>query len=102
MLEDCGMRKLTFTLAILAFGVASAKGDQLITNGTFETGTLAGWTRANQTGSFPGSNFFAVSGTTLPQSGLSTVGPAGGSFYAVSDGVGPGAHALLQTFTVSS
>ncbi len=56
----------------------------------------------NQTGSFPGSNFFAVSGSTTPQSGSSTVGAAGGIYYAVSDAFGPGTHALLQTFTVSS
>jgi hypothetical protein len=77
-----------------------AQASQLITNGGFETGNLAGWTVANLTGSFPGSNFFAISGTTTPQSASTTVGPASGSFYAVSDGAGPGAHALLQSFTV--
>jgi len=77
-----------------------AQASQLITNGGFETGTLSGWTVANQTGSFPGSNFFALSGTTTPQSGSTTVVPATGSFYAVSDGSGPEAHALLQSFTV--
>jgi hypothetical protein len=71
-----------------------------LTNGGFETGTLTGWTVVNQTGSFPGSNFFPLSGTTTPQSGLSTVGPASGNFYAVSDQSGSGTHALLQTFTV--
>ena len=87
--------------SLLAHGSASlAYGGQLLVNGGFETGNLSGWTVANQSGSFPGSNFFAVSGTTTPQSGLSTVGPASGSFYAVSDGQGIGTHALLQAFTV--
>jgi hypothetical protein len=87
---------------MFVFGCGLAHGAQLITNGTFETGTLAGWTVASQAGSFPGSNFFALSGTITPQSGSSTVGPASGSFYAVSDQVGPDAHALLQSFVVPS
>jgi hypothetical protein len=88
-------------LGYLVCGFACfAFGSPLLTNGGFETGTLAGWTVVNQAGSFPGSSFFAVSGTTAPQSSLTTVGPASGTFYAISDGSGPGAHALLQTFTV--
>ena len=78
-----------------------ANANQLIVNGGFETGNLSGWTLANQAGSFPGSNFFIVSGTATPQSASTTVGPASGSFYAVSDALGPGAHALFQSFTVS-
>jgi hypothetical protein len=80
---------------------ASANATSLLVNGGFETGTLAGWTVANQAGSFPGSNFFALNGTLAPQSGLATVGAASGSFYAVSDGNGSGAHALIQLFTVA-
>jgi MYXO-CTERM domain-containing protein len=92
-----GIAKLT----VLMFVTGSlVSGAQLINNGTFETGTLAGWTVASQAGSFAGSNFFALSGTTTPQSGSSTVGPASGTFYAVSDGNGSGAHALLQPFIV--
>jgi hypothetical protein len=93
------IRALGLTLLMLA-GSGAAYSSQLLTNGGFETGTFSGWTVVNQTGSFPGSNFFVVAGTTTPQSGLTTVGPASGSFYAVSDGIGPGAHALIQTFTV--
>jgi hypothetical protein len=90
------------TLIALSLGFpSSAKADQLIINGGFETGTFAGWTVVNALGSFPGSNFFVTGSTTLPQSGLTTVGPASGNFYAVSDQLGGGAHSLLQTFVVA-
>jgi hypothetical protein len=46
-------------------------------------------------------NFFVLNGKTTPQSASSTVGPAAGTFYAVSDGSGPGASTLIQPFTVS-
>jgi len=90
------------TLLTLSLGFpSSAKADQLIINGGFETGTFAGWTVVNRAGSFPGSSFYVSSSTTLPQSGLTTVGPASGNFYAVSDQSGSGTHSLLQTFVVA-
>jgi len=95
------MKRLVHGLALLlCSSVFLANASQLIVNGGFETGNLSGWTVATQPGSIAGSNFFAVSGTTTPQSGLSTAGPASGSFYAVSDGSGPEAHALIQSFTI--
>src|SRR6266702_8618356 len=85
------MAVASLSYSLLAYGDASlANAGQLLANGGFETGSLSGWTVASQAGSFPGSNFFAFPGTTTPQSGSSTVGPASGSFYAVSDGLGPG------------
>jgi hypothetical protein len=89
--------RLTF---LLLAGFGAAKGSELLVNGGFETGTFAGWTVTNQAGSFSGSNFFVASGTTTPQSGLTAVGPASGNFYALSDGLGPGTHVLIQSFTV--
>ncbi len=54
----------SLSYSLLAYGYASlAYAGQLIVNGGFETGTLSGWTVASQSGSFPGSNFFALSGT---------------------------------------
>jgi hypothetical protein len=74
-------------------------GSQLVTNGGFETGSLAGWTATLQAGS--AGNLFALGGSMMPLSGMSTVGPASGSFYAVSDQSAPGTFALIQPFTVS-
>ena len=77
---------------------------QLINNGGFESG-LAGWTVFDQAGG--SGSFFAATGTGSPGGGaggagcVPTVGPKTGTFYAGSAQSGPGAHALLQTFTVS-
>ena len=97
------MKTFWFNPILLLCGFCSfVNATPLLVNGGFETGSLSGWTVASQAGSFPGSNFFALSGTAVPQSGITTVGPATGSFYAVSDGSGSEAHALIQPFTVSS
>jgi PEP-CTERM motif len=96
------MKNHRFGWALLLWVLcASANATSLLVNGGFETGTFAGWTLASQAGSFPGSGFYVLPATTLPQSGQSTVGPASGLFYAVSDGAGSGAHALIQVFTVA-
>ncbi|MFM2025585.1 MAG: hypothetical protein RLZZ339_298 [Cyanobacteriota bacterium] len=86
------------TLGILTTGTAHAA--ELITNGGFETG-FTGWNVSIQPGSNSTSGFFIddANGST-PFSGQATVGPASGSFYAVSDQGGPGAYALTQTFIV--
>jgi PEP-CTERM motif len=90
------------TLITLTLGFpSSARADQLIINGGFETGSLSGWTVVNRAGSFAGSSFYANSGTIGPQSGLPMIGPASGNFYAVSDQQGAGTHSLLQTFVVA-
>jgi hypothetical protein len=77
-----------------------ARAGELIVNGGFETGDLTGWTEVDQSG---GSGSWSVSsGTSSPQSGFATPGPASGSFYALTDQTGPGSHALLQSFTVAA
>jgi hypothetical protein len=95
--------KLTTCIAglscFLFFGVSARAGTtQLITNGGFETGDFTGWSTFDQAGG--SGSFFVLSGTTEPLSGMPTVGPASGTFYASSDQTGPGAHALIQSFTV--
>jgi hypothetical protein len=93
--------KLICGLALL--GAASpAYSQSLLVNGDFENGSLAGWTVVDQTG---GSGTFGIStpGASTPLSGHSTASnPGGGSYYAVSDQSGGGAHALIQTFTIGS
>ena len=77
-----------------------AQGQELIQNGGFEAGSLTGWTTVQQAGSSGG--FFARPDGTQSDPYRSTVGPASGSYYAVSDQTGDGSHALLQSFTVAA
>lgn len=96
------VRKTGLFVVVSALAVGGASRamavTELITNGGFETGTLAGWTVTDLPGS--SGSFFGASGLSAPLSGTATVGPAAGTFYAVSDQVGPGTHALSQSFTV--
>jgi hypothetical protein len=83
---------------------------QLIVNGGFETGNLTGWSTAdvldpNSADTYnPGDptegGFTAQSGATAPFSGLPTLGPDSGAFYALDDMTAPGEHALYQNFVV--
>jgi hypothetical protein len=86
------------TLCIWLAGLPARADSQLIVNGGFETGNLAGWTAVDQAGG--SGSWFASSSTSAPLSGLATAGPAGGTFYVVTDQTGPGSHVLLQSFTV--
>ena len=100
---------LFFTLFGLSLPLGSGAQDLLV-NGSFETGTFAGWTRADQLNpadsanadhfylSTPGANTPAVNGLTFK----TAANAAGGNFYAVTASDLPGAHALLQSFTVPS
>jgi hypothetical protein len=93
-------------------GRGRAGGVDLITNGDFEAGSLAGWTVDNQLsatdyagGTDALGNFFLQGNSgMLPVSGPLTGGaallPYSGNFYALSDSTAPGAHVLLQAFTV--
>jgi len=98
---------VAFTLCTGLVAVSS-RADQLITNGGFETGSFTGWLLANQSNpsdisggdhfyiSTPGSLTPAIDGFQFD----TAANPAGGSFYAVTASDNPGAHALLQDFTV--
>lgn len=89
------MRTLA-SLAIFLFAFTAARADQLITNGGFESGTLAGWT-ATSTGD---GNFSVTSAAYTPLTYNATVGANSGSYYAVSDDYsGSQTQYLTQTFT---
>lgn len=90
----CACFLLTFGFPVLSAPV------ELITNGGFETNDFTGWA-INDLAGGSGSFFIDDGDGSTPSSSLSTVGPASGSFYAVSDQAGPGTHGLSQTFTVS-
>ena len=100
---------LTMILMLIGFALPSrCRSQQLIMNGDFESGTFAGFTLADQLNpsdvansahfyrSAPGSATPAVNGIAFTTS----ANAAGGSFYAVTASDLPGAHALLQNFTV--
>lgn len=91
------MAQISLYIALTAFTASPLFADQLIANGTFEAGTLAGWTTTNA-GS---GSWYDAMGTTSPISGRPTAGPASGTYYALTDQSGPGAHALAQTFTLT-
>lgn len=84
--------------ALLVCGsFGSGQGGELITNGGFEDGSLLGWSTASRN-SF---GAFAVDDDTLSDlSGNSTVGPAVGSYFALSDAVWSGAQVLWQPVTI--
>ena len=77
--------------------IAQVQGQQLITNGGFETG-FTGWTRASRVGSE--GNWFQQNGTLSPVNGFTVPAPPGGSSAAMTDAGGPGSHVLFQDFVV--
>lgn len=83
------MRTLV-SLALLLFAFTSARAEQLIVNGGFETGDLTGWSATG---------FTVQSAPVTPLTYNATAGPYSGSFYAVSDGYNPDTETLTQTFT---
>src|ERR1700730_7563688 len=87
-----GINKMRRAIIMAAVGTASllsiatsATASNLITNGTFETGTYAGWTTSVQPGS-NGSLYIAANGAPSPTSNFPTAtNGAGGSFYSITD-----------------
>lgn len=71
---------------------------ELIANGNFESGTLAGWT---VTDSGSGSWFVIANGGDTPIISFSTPTlTGGGNFVATTDQGGPGTHILSQTLAL--
>ena len=74
-----------------------AQGQQLISNGGFETG-FTGWTRATQIGSE--GDWFVQSGTGSPVNSFPVPPPPGGINAAMTGANGPGTRLLYQDFVV--
>jgi extracellular elastinolytic metalloproteinase len=71
-------------------------GNNLITNGGFENGSLSGWTA-----SATGQNGWQINnGTFDPVSPANPLAPISGSFDVVSDTTAPGTRFLYQSFVV--
>jgi hypothetical protein len=92
------MRKMLAASLAVALAGSTASAQQQIVNGGFETGDFTGWNVANQAG---GSGDFYTSMGCTPLNCFTTNGPRSGSWYAVTDQTGPGAHEIWQSFTLS-
>lgn len=94
-----------FTLGILGvlFFLGSCGGGngdgwtELLANGDFETGDLTGWTVAYVPEA--AGMISVIAATVSPLNGYRMAGPAGGTFYALSENNESYAGVLFQTFT---
>ncbi len=78
----------------IGIGASPVPAAAPVQNGGFETGDTKGWKRTDQGEAF---GWRAYSGTTTPISGNTVREPPRGSFAAISDQTGPGAHLLLKS-----
>lgn len=92
--------RLAASLCLTLLIGAPVAGQELISNGGFETGDYTGW----NVETWPGSNGATQVTNVLvgPQSGQPQNGPFSGSFYSLSDQGGPGAYAISQVFNIAS
>jgi len=93
------MTKTLWLSMALTFALSAQARAELIINGGFESG-FTGWSRADQIGSV--GTFLIQTGTSTPVNALPVPAPPQGTFAAMTDAQGPGAHVLYQDFTVSS
>ena len=95
------MKHLLVSVTVALFGVMAADraaAAELIVNGGFEVGGLANWTVVDQAGG--SGSIYLQTGTGSPLNGFTVAAPPGGTFAAMSDQFGPGAHVLYQDFVV--
>src|SRR4051812_11795299 len=109
-LSYCFLKRIVFVLPVLfvvllltsAAQPAFADSIDLITNGDFEAGSLAGWDTYGSS-AYPGSKFYALEnngGTSPIQRANIPRNPTGGNYIALADEMGTGSEVLLQTFTL--
>lgn len=98
MLTEAIMKKIIstfFGLLILAIGNLAIAGPvELVTNGDFETGTLAGWTVS--TAGSPSTGININTGTYEPLGPSGTRAPIGGSYDAIFDQGGSGNASIFE------
>jgi hypothetical protein len=94
------MYKLFATICVLSLAL-TAQANEVLTNGGFETGDFTGWTVSDLQTPGPGT-FYVTNAPNTPLTGSPTVGPAQGSFYAVTDQFGGGLHTITQSFTAQA
>jgi hypothetical protein len=84
-------------LALFSFGASAATAQtNLVVNGDFETGDLAGWTALTD-----GAGTIEVyTSGFVPPSGLVPPDPPGGSFASLTSQTGPGQNILYQDVTL--
>ncbi|WP_457423964.1 hypothetical protein [Roseateles sp. P5_E7] len=96
-----GRSATLFVAAVFATlgAMCTARAAPTIVNGGFENG-FAGWTRVDQLG---GDGTFQIqTGTASPLNGELVPAPPEGSYAAMTDSFGPGAHVLYQDFMASA
>jgi hypothetical protein len=93
------MKSFLLAAALLSVAVPATAATNLITNGNFETGNIAGWALAD---SGSGSWYVIGNGAGTALNGFATPTLAGGgSYVAMTDQGRPGSHNLSQTLTLS-
>ena len=95
------MNRILIAAALIASATA-ANATNIITNGDFETGTLAGWTNAGD--GYGYNAFYEVvnNGGATPISGhTKPVNANGGGYFAISDQNSAGNEILIQSFTIA-
>ncbi|MFO0831263.1 MAG: hypothetical protein U0637_05390 [Phycisphaerales bacterium] len=93
------MRTTLVPFACLALFSSAAAAQELVSNGSFESG-LSGWTLVNQVGS--DGAFSLQSGAVSPVNGFPVPVPPAGVRAAMTDAQGPGSHVLYQDITIPS
>ena len=88
---------LAATACLLFVPAAGAAG---VSNGGFEEGDFSGWSVADKSNTE--GSWFVYSGTTTPGNGFAIDAPPEGTYAAVTDQGGEGAHVLYRTLKLGT